>query len=264
MIWFQTMLPTLMPFMILSTLMVSLHLVDFIGAKTYCVFMGFLCGFPMGAKVTRDLYHAKAFTKTDAQIMLAFCNNLGPVFLLNYAFPMIGIHKPLIYLLGLYGIPFIYGMVNLYIHRQNSSLITPQENISSKTTHLLYHIDDAIQCAIHSITTLGGYMILFNLLYIIPLEISGFPMIRHLNLKNLLPIRCFLEICGGLSQKPVQTLWLLSLLSFGGLSCLAQTYSVIKDSDLAYSNYLKHKLCMTLLTMAYFAFLSYAGFISLA
>ena len=245
-IWFHTMLPTLMPFMILSTLMVSMHLTDFLGPKRYCIVMGFLCGFPMGAKIVNDLYKTDQLSQKEAELLMGFCNNLGPIFMLNFALPAMNIENPFYYLIGFYGIPFLYGMLLL-----NSQKFAPTESSThilkcEKDIHLLYHIDDAIQCAIHSITTLGGYMILFNLLYIIP---------QALHLPTSL--RCVFEICGGLSLHPKPSLWLLGLIPLGGLSCLVQTYSVIKDSSLSYSTYLKHKINLSILTFIYFVIITY-------
>ncbi len=65
-LWFENMIPTLLPFMILSGIMIRMHLTHqcvglfhplfhriFHTSKdgTYTIFMGFLCGFPMGARI---------------------------------------------------------------------------------------------------------------------------------------------------------------------------------------------------------------------
>lgn len=273
-IWFQTMLPTLMPFMILSTLMISLHLTDFLGAKKYCIVMGFLCGFPMGAKVVKDLYLKENLSKQEAADLLGFCNNLGPVFLLNFALPTLGIKNPFWCLFGFYTIPFCYGMVILFLHShrnlnrshlQNNQASKPKISIrpeSEKTSQLLYHIDDAIQCAISSITLLGGYMIFFNLLNIIPHAVQNMDIFRLRNIHLLPPLRAFIEISGGLASYAKPSLWILCLIPMGGLSCLAQVYSVIKDTDLSYGTYLKHKFLQTLFTILYFTALSFTGLFS--
>lgn len=69
-LWFQTVLPTLLPFMILSGLLISTNSIvylDRIFGPLFCrlfrtsenasfaIIAGFLCGYPMGAKVTADL-----------------------------------------------------------------------------------------------------------------------------------------------------------------------------------------------------------------
>jgi len=267
-IWFETMLPTLMPFMILSTLMISLHLTDFPGAKLYCIVMGFLCGFPMGAKVVKDLYIKKVLTRQEANDLLGFCNNLGPIFILNYALPTLGIRKPLPCLIGFYAIPFLYGIIIMRIHRrkdissvQNKTQSENQNNnISASASPILYHIDDAIQCAIHSITILGGYMIFFNLLGIIPYALQNLSIFKLRNINLLSPVRCILEITGGLSYLGNPTIWILCMIPMGGLSCLAQVFSVIKDTDLSFKTYLGHKMIQTVIISLFFFLISICGY----
>ena len=69
-LWFQIILPTLLPFIILSNLLIHTNAVTYISNiikpfiqklfrvsnyGCYAVFVGFLCGYPMGAKVVADL-----------------------------------------------------------------------------------------------------------------------------------------------------------------------------------------------------------------
>ena len=268
-IWFQTMLPTLMPFMILSTMMISMRLTDFLGPKIYCIIMGYLCGFPMGAKVVKDLYKKKALSKQDAEDLLGFCNNLGPIFILNFALPALGIKKPLPCLAGFYLIPFLYGMILLSVHKKRNILsseqsyplkTTPEGTKNTRISSILYHIDDAIQCAISSITILGGYMIFFNLLGIIPYALQNMEPFRLRNFNLLTPLRCVLEISGGLANLGKPSMWILCLIPMGGLSCLAQVFSVIKDTDLSFKSYLYHKLLQTCFICLYFYILSLSRF----
>ena len=87
-------------------------------------------------------------------------------------------------------------------------------------------------------------MILFNLLNLIP----------HILLKKqpviLAPL---LEISGGLNLLQAKLpLYTLLLLPFGGLSCIAQTNSCIKNTDLSIADYTFHKLVLTALTALYY------------
>lgn len=257
--WFNTMLPTLMPFMILSTLMISLHLTDFLGPVKYCICMGFLCGFPMGAKVVKDLYEKGTLSREKATDLLGFCNNLGPIFILNFALPTLNITNPLWCLIGFYGVPICYGLIlHLLHHDLYGNTIVKTTTYEKKNMHLLYHMDDAIQCAISSITVLGGYMIFFNLLNIIPYAIQNLHMLLfQCDIDLISKIRCLIEISGGLSAQKTPSIWIVCLIPLGGLSCLAQVYSIIKNTDLSFVTYIKHKLVQTLLTTLYFLILTF-------
>ena len=69
-LWFRKMIPALLPFMILSGIMVRMKLTEKMSMAffpvmgpvfrvrknvVYCMMLGFLCGFPMGARVTADM-----------------------------------------------------------------------------------------------------------------------------------------------------------------------------------------------------------------
>ena len=45
--------------------------------------MGILSGFPSGAICTADLYRCGNLSKSEAERLLAFCNNSGPLFIIG-------------------------------------------------------------------------------------------------------------------------------------------------------------------------------------
>lgn len=267
-LWFQKMIPSLFPFMILSGIMIRMDLTKYFamvlspllkplfkvsGNGAYCIIMGFLCGFPMGAKVIADLYERSKISKAEATYLLSYCNNIGPIYFTSFALPVLGIPVSLPYLFGMYGLPLLYGIIlcrltkNLLQNPKHDEAHAPanQNHISTESASILVHIDGAIQSAIESITKLGGYMILFNLLNLIPALILP---------ENWLPFgNLILEITSGISRIGASSpIAVLILLPFGGLSCIAQTYSIIKSTDLSLSNYCLHKCILTVITACYY------------
>ena len=98
-LWFLTVLPTLFPFLLISRLLLDSCacslLNKFLGAPisrlfgissqgSFAVIVGFLCGYPMGAKITADLLLTGQITKSEASYLLSFCNNTSPAFLISY------------------------------------------------------------------------------------------------------------------------------------------------------------------------------------
>lgn len=98
-LWFNTVLPTLFPFILICNLMITTRAIDLLVCITrpllcrafrvspygsFAVLTGFLCGYPMGAKVTADLYRQGNITKTEASYLLSFCNNTSPMFILSF------------------------------------------------------------------------------------------------------------------------------------------------------------------------------------
>lgn len=259
-LWFERMIPVLFPFMILSGIMVRLKLTEKIaivlkpvlgtlfrvnGNVCYAIFMGFLCGFPMGAKVVSELYSNNMITKREGEFLMAFCNNIGPVYFVGFVLPLLGLDGVLPYVFGMYGIPFVYGLILRYTYYKDlnvpvtqKSRITPRDSVNL-TQSLFNAVDDSIHASIQSILALGGYMILFNMLNLLPHLCLGE---KHQLFAPLL------EITGGLSILGDKTpIYSLLVLSFGGLSCLAQTYHCIRETDLSISQYTLHKIMLTIL-----------------
>lgn len=95
---FNVIVPSLFPFFILSSLVVDLgfaarlgRLMEPImrplfrvsGSCASAVALGFIGGYPVGARTALQLYQQGLCSKTEAERLLAFCNNSGPAFILG-------------------------------------------------------------------------------------------------------------------------------------------------------------------------------------
>lgn len=277
-LWFNCMVPVLFPFMILSGIVVRQNLTESIAATLspllsplfrisangiYCLLVGFLCGFPMGARTVAQLYERQALSKREATQLLAFCNNIGPVYFMSFLLPAIGYadaRAPFL-LLGMYGIPLLYGILLgiTGFGLPSSSPTTPHAPLMSasaeKKEAISASLEKSMESAIHGITVLGGYMILFNLCNLIPHACSR---LLHITLseKVLAVCNCLFEITGGVSRAGKELpLAVLLCLPMGGMSCIAQTKSMIQKTDLSLLCYLFHKAVQTLLSAGYYLFL---------
>ena len=98
-LWLETLLPTLLPFMILTGILVRtdgitkiLHPIapffktvfGLSPGGTYVFLLGLLTGYPMGAKLAADLYYAGKISRQETEYLLTFCNNPSPAFLITY------------------------------------------------------------------------------------------------------------------------------------------------------------------------------------
>lgn len=97
-LWFNIVLPSLLPFFIGSELLIRLGFVNFLGtilepvtrkifnvsgSGAFAIVMGFTSGYPSGAKIVSDLSNKKLCTKIECERLLAFTNNSGPLFILG-------------------------------------------------------------------------------------------------------------------------------------------------------------------------------------
>lgn len=83
-LWFNKVLPTLLPFIILSNILIKLDILKSIPSFTYGLILGFLTGLPMGAKTSSDLLENNKINYKEASFLLSICNNPSPMFIINY------------------------------------------------------------------------------------------------------------------------------------------------------------------------------------
>lgn len=266
-LWLTKMVPTLLPFMILSGIMIRMNLTEgFVSLLhpllhriygtskngSYTIVMGFLCGFPMGARIVGELYESGRLSREESSRLLYFCNNIGPIYFLSYVVPVLAIDKPLIPLLIMYGIPLLYGLILFRMPMMHRSLLpceSPCPSVASRQRMpLLAAIDASVLSGLLGIAKLGGYMVFFNLLNIV------FVPFHHVSTDLLNVYRCVLEITSGIDHSGQSLFYpILILLPFGGFSCIAQTYSMIRQTDLSVRPYIFHKMIQTAITaLCYF------------
>lgn len=281
-LWFEKMIPTLLPFMILSGILIQMNLTEgfvrlfhpilhlLYGTTpngSYTLIMGFLCGFPMGARIAGELCRTERLQTEEGNRLLAFTNNIGPIYFLSFVVSTLSLEKPLMPFLVMYGVPLVYGlfvmrMPLLFHHPDGLSAMRtsphfrrPTKSINSELSAaassrqipqaegLLAATDHAVFSGLTGIAKLGGYMVFFNLLNIL------FVPFAHLPSAFLNAYYCILEITGGIARcGAFSPSLVLILLPFGGLSCIAQTYSMIEGTGLSIHTYILHKLAQTAIT----------------
>ena len=92
-LWYQIIFPTLFPFLVITNLLLAtggLRIISRVFGRlsrfvfrvssggTFAVISGFLCGYPMGAKITADLLKDGRITPQEGKYLLSFCNNNKP------------------------------------------------------------------------------------------------------------------------------------------------------------------------------------------
>ena len=272
--WATRMVPTLFPFMIISSMMIytgidiyitkllKFFLKPLFPCSTnafYAIIMGFLCGFPMGARATCDLRKNRKISKAEAEYLLAFCNNIGPTYFFGIVFPileLIGYHNKFLLLFGVYGIPLLYGIFLGKI-KQNSDL-SPQEseendNEGTAPIPIITALRLACTNSIQSILLLGGYVTFVNAFRAIP-ELLHFSDIA----KSISGV--FLEIVYGIPEllngKTLSSKWvafyIMTAISFNGICCMLQTSSITLEEELSMKKYIFHKIIITLIAALYY------------
>lgn len=279
-LWLNTLLPTLLPFMILTGILLHTEGIEKIfspGKKiwitvlglspcgSYAFLMGLLCGYPMGAKITSDLYSYGKISRCEAHYLLTFCNNASPAFITSYlAHTCLDNRtdtRQIIWILVLSNlICMLFFRFIIFKNRTVSqkSPAAPVRHTKKETSSAasgVTIIDASIMNGFETITRLGGYILLFSILsacvsYYWPFS----PFFKYMTLG-------ITEITTGLSllassdiTYPIRFLCSMMITAFGGLSILAQTKSVLKN--LSILPYLAAKCLNAVLTGILVLFIS--------
>lgn len=270
-------MPSIFPFLLISNIIMRLGVVSIIGRLLYpimhflfhtslyggyAVFMGFFCGYPMGAKTANDLLEQKRITPQEANRIICFSNNTSPGYIQNYLFiSLLGLTKHKLLFILMYYIPIItYGILSgiFMNHTQTDSQqpCIPEENPNSSLTHTAFSIkvlDICILDAFKTMIKLCGYLIIFSIL-------SAFIYQKlpiYLPVKYLLTSLC--EITTGayyISESvyplPVKAICCIAATAFGGFSTLMQTRSVCTNKTISIKQYISARLLLSACTIVLF------------
>lgn len=284
-LWFHNVLPNLLPFIIISNLLVRLNITrqisrviyPFLGRVfqvspdgCYPIAIGFLSGIPMGAKSTADLVLDHRIPQEEGQFLLAMCNNASPMFIIGYI-SITQLQLPqikytlfaIIYSSAILGAVFYRFLRSIpFRHSARLHTVSLTEPVPLAVTPMRFSfeiLDSSIMNGFETITKIGGYIILFSIL----------AQIINTALPNIGFVKAFLmglfEITTGINQvcksglnQGIKIVLVTVLTSFGGFSGIAQTKSVLGNAGLSMKSYIIVKLISAglafLIAAAYVAF----------
>lgn len=259
-LWLNTLLPTLLPFIILTGILLHTQEIEFLfyplhtlWAKlfglspwgAYAFLLGLLCGYPMGAKLTCDLYRSGKLCKREAHYLLGFCNNPSPGFLSAYLYSIcLGKRTPLgiIFTILLLADGLCMIFFRFIVYKNNTISPIMQTKKETSTTPFGEIIDVSIMNGFETITRLGGYILLFSILSACISYYWPFSPTKKMILLGICEVTT--GLCGLASSNlaySVRFLISMTITAFGGLCILAQTKSVLKK-DLSIFPYLIAKI----------------------
>lgn len=269
-LWFNNIIPSLLPFIIISNLIIKFDMIQYITCflypvlgklfrisqnGCYALLIGLLCGFPMGGKICADLVIHNKITKEEGEYLLSFCNNPSPMYLISFVLiTSLNAEQYLIPILLCIYIPIIFSgiLYRLTIYRKPFRIVNDNLIYDNVDSIVFEKLDEAIMNGFITILKLGGYVILFSIIA----EMVTFLPIKsnflHYLLINLMEITNGTELTAQ-SDLPykIKILMLIPANCFGGLSCLAQTQSVIKQAKLSIFHYVCSKAFIGFVTVIF-------------
>ena len=264
-LWFDALLPTLLPFLIVSGLILKTSLSDYFqkclgpafrrlfhcsDGGAFCLLCGFLCGYPVGARLIAMQIQDEQLSLEEGQYLLSFCNNVSPMFCISYGIlQTLQTSNYLPYLFCIYGSSLLFGFLSRPTEfAPNSDFSTKKQ--TSPAENIFQLIDVCIIDSFLILIKLCGYLILFSIF-----QKALFLLLPNANLYFKAILALILEITSGLSNVkaisyvPLRSLLVVGGLSFGGLCCIFQTNSVISAAKLSLKKYVLDKVLITALTL---------------
>lgn len=259
-LWFHTVLPSLLPFMILSNVLIGANVVSqlmrpfsgffrhVLGLSPeggYAWLLGLFCGFPMGARLTGDMYRQHRISREEAGYLLTFANQSSPMFLSTYVV-LHGLGDSTLTLpvfVIFYASAFLTSLVfRIRSRRFGLPPSKPKKEVPEQTSYGNL-LDTSIMNGFEIITRLGGYIILFSILAGIVLQLPAPLHTAAPFLSGLTEITTGIHTISG-TTLPLQVKFtaIVCCTAFGGFSTVAQTSCMLNGTGLSIFTYLKGKL----------------------
>ena len=274
-VWFNSVLPSLFPFMVLTGLLIRLDIMkrlpSFISRKyagqcnpatfLFTALIGLLCGYPMGLKTVAELKASKQLTKRQASLLISFANQPGPMFILGYALPVCDPDRKYSnrFLLAFYGSVILTAlffavwqqMSAKRVQEVTDNVSTTVEVISANRPSFFSVFEDTILSSMITLTKIGGYMMFFSL--ITAILKASFPTRPDI----ILVFGGLMEMTSGISETGllpefIKPYFVLGFISFGGLCVTAQSFSLGQLETKEQWRYLAAKSLQTLIVLVLF------------
>ena len=262
MLWANRLLPSLLPFLILTQLLLQSGYLDAITRKLgipyahFVLLAGTLFGFPMGCKLTADLRAKGRLCTQEASLLMVVSNHMSPAFVGGYILTeTLGMPAliPGTYLI-LYAPAVCFGLWRLRRiqkrtpgHRDTAKKSTPELRLNFAV------FDAAIMNSFETMLKLGGYVMLFAILTAMCGHfLADLPAFCTLTAGVLEVTGAVSAINGFFADAYPKYVAILAATAFGGCSGIAQTASLIRpqgtDLGLRISSYVRGKLVLAFVT----------------
>lgn len=212
--------------------------------SSYIIFMSLLTGFPSGSKFTADFYQKKYINKDIANYLLTFTHFSNPLFILGTIKILYNTKIAVILLISHYLSNFILA----FLIRPKTYLKTSTKK-EIKRTSFSTCLNNSFQ------STLTVVKIVFSTTVFFVAIISLFTTFIHNSYLKALIFGIF-DLTKGVTDVNNLTLSLYrkgilicTFLSLGSVSIHMQVKSLLVNTDLSYSNFLKGRLAATALSL---------------
>lgn len=247
----------------------------FRGEGSYAFIMGIISGYPVGAKIINKFVEEGTCTESEAERMLAFTNNSGPLFIIGtvgislFNDTIIGIILFITHILACLTVGLIFG----FISKHSLCFESKKRNYNSQTGTNAYNISDlgtilsnSISSAISTILLIGGFIVLFSIIISILNSLNIIEnigsVLEYIHIPGLYGksiVIGLLELTNGVNavslvhtkNMSIQIIICSFILGFAGLSIFLQIFSIASKNKLSMKPYFIGKLMQGIIASFY-------------
>lgn len=238
--WAFNVLPCVLPFMIISRLIIELGEVEKLtkpfskpfkflygtnSSACYVFLMSILAGYPVGSKMTAELYESGKINLTEAYRMSSFCSNSGPMFIIGTVGCLL-LKSPAAGAI-LFASHVLSALINGLFYRKTTAKNQPESGtFATKPQPATF--SDVVLVAVQGILNVGAIICLFFII------IEALSPLFSLFPSPLVPLfEGMVELtrgCIDASTLPLYPAIIICsfLISFGGISTILQSKAMLK------------------------------------
>lgn len=304
-LWATAVIPSLFPFFVATEMLSYTNVVSFLGKwlspimiplfgvpgeGAFAFIMGLISGYPVGAKIVSNFMEQEICTKEEAERMLAFTNNSGPLFIIGtvgitlFGNTVIGILLFITHILACISVGIFLNLIskrkNTYNNKKHEfKKISRINNFHNESKNLSFSslgevLGNSIKSATSTILMIGGFVVMFSVIISMLNQSHMFD-----GLSNILaplfsiigiPIEIVKPLFSGIveltngvnlvANTPIKVISIniilcAFLLGFGGFSVLLQVFSIVSKNGLSIKKYAFGKLLQGIFA-AFYTFLA--------
>lgn len=293
-VWWDIVLPALLPFFILADILMGLGVVSFLGTLleplmrplfnvagegAFAFAMGLASGYPLGARISAELYRRGLCSRTETERLICFSNTADPIFMIGavavgmFANASVGLAIVASHYLS----AIILGVMLSFLEKRPTQIRAKRPiSVLKKAWQKMLAarkqdgrsfgdiLGDSVSAAVDSLFKIGGFIIFFSVLIKL-MELIGLagllaqaidfiliPILKTSLSKPL--IGGFLEITIGCQLAAASQANLVNklaitgfIIAWSGLSVHGQVATMIQGTDLRMGLFLKSRIVHALL-----------------
>ncbi len=254
-IWFNTLVPSMLPMFILSDILINYNFIYYIPSRitnvisklfniskeaVLVLFISLIAGFPSNAIAIKTSYDLSLLSKNEASHLLLFTHFANPLFILQTVGVFYlknntyGIIILISHILSSFIIAFIF-------RNKNNPTCNNYISNSSKCQNFTIIFSNSIKKSINTLLMISGTVTSFLIISTLICHIFNLNSYLSVLVKSILEMTMGLSSLADLYINDIYKVILsTSIISFGGLSIHMQVSSILED--IPYINYFKGRI----------------------